>query len=418
MGPGKVDALLIPRHLAAIRVACTNNAGAVRVVAATIIDITGKEAVAKATCAWPTTESGRNLRASFVPVQLAFLEVDQHGVDAALYVGIEGRISAIRRIDLTKQRSEPRLFTGECWKGVGDGAEQAVSGEGSNLEPRLVDDDLCGHEDATGIPCSSFAAVCECVISAHQILEDDIRTGLGAVLAGCRNTILIPCNGAAGWVACADEIVAILVAAARQERAGQFDAVSLRKVVVVFAKTIPRIRSRDRSVWITDVQCGIDTQFVPEHFATQRPFDTNGVAACRVVATSSVRIARLGSHKTVPRGCAAFGAARAIGFIDDAIQDLAVKCIDDWKAQDIAIPVEIGARILRILFLVDLKDKEVQVIKQAVGIEIASAVAAFNPASRRVWWRRTLAHSNRGQSQNNQHPKQGRSKMETGVHGS
>jgi hypothetical protein len=29
-----------------------------------------------------------------------------------------------------------------------------------------------------------------------------------------------------------------------------------------------------------------------------------------------------------------------------------------------------------------------------------------------------LAHSNRGQSQNNQHPKQGRSKMETGVHGS
>lgn len=66
--------------------------------------------------------------------------------------------------------------------------------------------------------------------------------------------------------------------------------------------------------------------------------------------------------------------------VDQAKQNLPVKFVDKRKPDGIAVAVEVGAGVLRLLFTIELKDDEVDVIEQAVSAEVATTFSTLRPA--------------------------------------
>ena len=74
--------------------------------------------------------------------------------------------------------------------------------------------------------------------------------------------------------------------------------------------------------------------------------------------------------------------AQAIAVQNDAVENLPVEFID------FAVIVEICTEVLGDLSFEDHEDKPVVFIQEGVAVEVATALAAFNPAlrfARRVW---------------------------------
>lgn len=126
------------------------------------------------------------------------------------------------------------------------------------------------------------------------------------------------------------------------------------------------------------------TPVVPEIRATERIEEADRSAARRVVASAGDGIAGVAAHETTSiRRVTAFRATcwfvarvqERVG-IEDPFEKISVELIDH------AVDVEIGAKILGGLFAIELEDHQVGRVQQSVAVEVASALAAGNPADR------------------------------------
>lgn len=165
----------------------------------------------------------------------------------------------------------------------------------------------------------------------------------------------------------------------------------MREVVTVLAEAVSCVRTSDRAKGIADVQRCIHTKVIPKHFTTQGAFNAHRVTAGWIVTPTTIRVSWLCYNKAVACSCAAFFAAGTVRILDDAVEDLAVKGVDDRKACDVTIAVEIRAWILWILLLVNLKDKEIQFVEEAICVEVTATLPTLHPAPWWIWGWGTLA---------------------------
>ena len=421
----QVDAEIVPVFggITADGVAAADDAGAVGVIAARAV--VGKQAIAHAEDRrrWEAAESVGGLSAGGGPLVQTVWIVLGHDRLAFDDVLIEESGDGPKGIDFRHACDEQIAFAGGLLLrrilriGPADAgvkkvfAQEAVGRGASDLEARLIDDDVRGNICTEGIPDANQFGFGVRTVGIGWINRDADETAAGRFdLADFFDQGRVGAGyDAVGEAQFDAELVPDFLAADRLAGADLFgaSAIGTSRIVVgheavgswwielVFAQAVSCIRTGIRCERNTDVFGDVHTACIPQvitaewvivadHLATDGIIAADGIFKIGVAGVEAVAKIRRATDAQelrvlIARGfvrvvVGVFILAEAIAVQNDAVEDLPVEFID------FAVVVEICTEVLGDLGFVDHEDEAVILIQEGIAVEVAAALAAFDPA--------------------------------------